>query len=409
MHKLTPGDIKVVAALGDSGTAAMGARAKTLLTNIIEYRGVSWSAGGDDDLSTCTTLPNIFKEYNPDLIGFSLDQGNENHANARLNVAISGSIAEDLPGQAWRLVDKINGHEYKDIINVEEDWKLISMWIGGNDLCEVCEGHERNTPENYIGYIQEALDILHKNLPKTFVNLVQTVDITRLAKLDSTLVCTIIHSFVCPCPTTGSDEDKEAVKEAAAQYQQNIWDLVNSGRYDTTDDFTVVVQPFFMGVDVPTKEGSDDPDMTYLAPDCFHFSTKGHKELAKALWDNMLEPVGSKSETWPDFGGPIHCPPEDNPFLPTAKNSGGKIHSESNAGAGAGAGAGRETETLDGNTGDKGGHSLIGIIVGSAVAAWVAVVAVVVVGVVWVRRRRRKARSTVPSNQNSDKHPLVTK
>ena len=36
----------------------------------------------------------IFKEYNPDLIGFSLDQGNENHANARLNVAISGSIAE---------------------------------------------------------------------------------------------------------------------------------------------------------------------------------------------------------------------------------------------------------------------------------------------------------------------------
>lgn len=32
----------------------------------------------------------------------------------------------------------------------------------------------------------------------------------------------------------------------------------------------------------------DKMDMSYLAPDCFHFSTKGHKEGAVALWNNMV-------------------------------------------------------------------------------------------------------------------------
>ena len=26
-------------------------------------------------------------------------------------------------------------------INLQEDWKLVSIWIGGNDLCAVCEGN----------------------------------------------------------------------------------------------------------------------------------------------------------------------------------------------------------------------------------------------------------------------------
>ena len=26
-------------------------------------------------------------------------------------------------------------------INLQEDWKLVSIWIGGNDLCAVCDGN----------------------------------------------------------------------------------------------------------------------------------------------------------------------------------------------------------------------------------------------------------------------------
>ena len=34
-----------------------------------EWRGVSWSIGGDQSYDTLTTLPNILKEFNPQLKG----------------------------------------------------------------------------------------------------------------------------------------------------------------------------------------------------------------------------------------------------------------------------------------------------------------------------------------------------
>ena len=46
VHKLRPSDVKVVAALGDSLTASLGAKATTVFGLLYEYREVSWSIGG---------------------------------------------------------------------------------------------------------------------------------------------------------------------------------------------------------------------------------------------------------------------------------------------------------------------------------------------------------------------------
>lgn len=60
-----------------------------------------------------------------------------------------------MPEQARRLVEKIKADKVCTInfvsyiveniilqqnVNIEEDWKLITLWIGGNDLCAVCKG-----------------------------------------------------------------------------------------------------------------------------------------------------------------------------------------------------------------------------------------------------------------------------
>jgi hypothetical protein len=45
VHKLKPGDIDVIAAIGDSLTAANGAFAENELQVLLEARGVSWSIG----------------------------------------------------------------------------------------------------------------------------------------------------------------------------------------------------------------------------------------------------------------------------------------------------------------------------------------------------------------------------
>jgi phospholipase B1, membrane-associated len=75
---LRPGDIGIVMAMGDSISAAFTANGK-----IEEYRGASFSIGGDDyyqgDIPIISphgkpiyTVPNLFKIYNPNLKGYSL-------------------------------------------------------------------------------------------------------------------------------------------------------------------------------------------------------------------------------------------------------------------------------------------------------------------------------------------------
>ena len=71
VHRLFPGDINVVASIGDSMTTAFAARSKSVFDLFVEFRGISWSAGGKGKLEEVTTLPNIIKKYNPMVSGFS--------------------------------------------------------------------------------------------------------------------------------------------------------------------------------------------------------------------------------------------------------------------------------------------------------------------------------------------------
>ena len=70
VHRLRPSDIKVIGALGDSLTAALGSNAKSILGLLVEFRGRSWSHGGDTFLENLVTLPNIIKKFNPQIKGY---------------------------------------------------------------------------------------------------------------------------------------------------------------------------------------------------------------------------------------------------------------------------------------------------------------------------------------------------
>ena len=80
IHELTPADISAVAA-GDSQSVGLFAKNSKLdiclVYSLPEYRGVSWSIGGDLDLESVLTLPNILKLYNPKLKGYSTGIGSQ--------------------------------------------------------------------------------------------------------------------------------------------------------------------------------------------------------------------------------------------------------------------------------------------------------------------------------------------
>lgn len=325
VHNLKPADIRVIAAVGDSLTAANGAgsRRYDVLDVLTQYRGLSWSAGGNENISTVTTLPNILREFNPSLVGYSIGTGTQDTNNASLNQAVAGARAEDVPGQVRKLVERMKNDNR---INFQNDWKLITLFIGGNDLCKYCEDPDHHSAENYTYNIQTSLDLLHKEVPRAYVNLVTLFSISRLRELHESKnnrCPKLLMRILCPCvinPKNNSNELKKLIY-LNRMYQERTRQLVESGRYDTKDDFTVVMQPFLTNMEMPkTQEGW--PDSSFFAPDCFHFSQKAHSQAARGLWNNMLEPVGKKTDSQHmEEDIVLSCPSEAEPFLRTYKNS----------------------------------------------------------------------------------------
>ena len=77
----------------------------------------------------------------------------------------------------------------------------------------------------------------------------------------------------CPYAAFPTEEQNRTLNEWISKYHQYLIDLVNTGRYDTHDDFTVVIQPFMAHTKLPKKDNGK-LDFSYFAPDCFHFSGK---------------------------------------------------------------------------------------------------------------------------------------
>ncbi|UJR38639.1 hypothetical protein I4U23_031304 [Adineta vaga] len=321
VHTLRPNDIQCVGAIGDSLTAGLGAHALTPVGLFTENRGVSWSIGGDYSFKQLVTLPNILRQYNPQLKGFSTKQSlifgkGQNSSHNALNVAKSGDRSYHMIDQIKILHERLISNEY---CHINDDWKMITFFIGGNDLCIFCEDLNKHSPLNFTHYVEETLDYLHANFPRTFVNLVLVLDVRNVEKLNAGgTVCKLLHNRTCPCAAFPSDDDRRTLSEWIPLYHKYIVDLINTGKYDTRDDFTVVIQPFMAHTQIPLVDG--EIDYSFFAPDCFHFSGKGHSRASLSLWNNMLEQVGEKKWEWHQ-GETLECPTEERPYFATRLNS----------------------------------------------------------------------------------------
>lgn len=225
----------------------------------------------------------------------------------------SGTVSGDMIEQAQQLVKRMKQMED---INMEKDWKIVTLMIGGNDICDYCNDPRVYSVSNYTNNIEAALDVLYEELPRTFVNLVPYLDISPLEDYSSDIICGIVHWMVCPCIM--KPEWHHTVKHLSRQYSDAIENMVAGGKYDDRSDFTVVFQPFTRDSLLPrTANGSED--MSYFAPDCFHLSQKGHNAFSKSLWNSMYGSVGKKSVSanWEDA---MYCPQKDE-YFKTWRNS----------------------------------------------------------------------------------------
>ncbi|GLD49598.1 phospholipase B1, membrane-associated-like protein [Lates japonicus] len=325
VHELRPADIKVVAAVGDSLTAGNGIASSpnNILDVLRQYRGLSWSIGGDENITTVTTLPNILKHFNQNLTGYSVGMGKQQTPQAFLNQAVAGAKSKDLPSQARALVARMKSDSR---INFESDWKVITVFIGGNDICDHCYNSLLYSVENYVRNVRETLDYLHKEVPRALVNLIEPLHITPLREMhiDASVKCpTWLVNILCPCVILPKANSKalQMVEDLNRGYQRLLHELVESSRYDTRSDFTVVIQPFFREIVVP-RLPDGRPDRSFFSADCFHLSQRAQTQMARSLWNNMLEPLGNKTTTQ-NFSADIDlkCPTKTSPYIRTYNNS----------------------------------------------------------------------------------------
>lgn len=327
VHALRPGDIDLVAALGDSITAGNGAGADTIVGVINNYRGLSFSVGGyykpvvssntNSDVTEHFTIPNALKRYNPDIKGWASGIASPGSEKAALDMAVAGSTAINLTVQAHNLVQELQSNPDYDL---EKDWKLLTVFIGGNNLCQYCV-NSNNKPKNFVADVKAALDLLQEKVPRMFVNLLTMFNIDQVAILgqDQT-VCKLAHECFCYCGLLDDTKHQLMLQTYNGLYRGLLWDLIDSGEYDKTDDFTVVIQPFLEETVAPMMEDGITPDLSYFAPDCFHFSKKGHDAAGQALWNNMFQKFSQKSRIW-SLDDTLVCPTEDQPFIYTSQNS----------------------------------------------------------------------------------------
>ncbi|XP_071455288.1 phospholipase B1, membrane-associated-like [Hetaerina americana] len=324
VHYLRPGDIDVVGAIGDSltaGTTAFGENLYDLFT--MDNRGLSFSMGGQKTWRQYLTLPNILKEFNPQLVGFSLGDGKSENRNAQFNVAVAGAMDQDLLYEAKVLVRRIS----KDPrVDMQRHWKLINVWIGTNDMCSDECFDRSQTPETHRKNLELAIDYLYAHLPRTFVNLISAPYIPAYAKLTNLEdACQTLRKISCPCLFGPNEAEKfKYVDKLSRGYQKAEQDLIASGRYSKREDFTVEFQPTFLNFEFPYKIGSNGrkfTDYSFLAIDCFHFSQKLHARAANLLWNNLLEEPGKKSTHLKPIFHRFNCPTPNSPFLQTFNNS----------------------------------------------------------------------------------------
>uniref|UniRef100_W5LWG6 Phospholipase B1, membrane-associated n=1 Tax=Lepisosteus oculatus TaxID=7918 RepID=W5LWG6_LEPOC len=321
VHRLRPGDVKVVAALGDSLSAGFGAKATSILNLRTEWRGRSWSIGGDESLEKVTTLPNILRKFSSSLYGFSLGRGT---ANSRFNMAVSGAKAALPVGLCVSVWARL--YEHKTCHRQEEPFGSAS------DLCcSLClPGQETLSVQNYTRHLRDSLDLLYREVPRVFVNVLEILQIEGLRRIRSdTLGCSLLQSLCpsrnsCPCFLIPGENSLELIeiKRINQEYQEETERLVSGGRYDGREDFAVVTQPFLKNSIIPLA-ADGEPDLSFFSVDCFHFSERGHAEMAIGLWNNMLEPVGRKQNfnNFTHDRNKIRCPSQDQPYFFTRINS----------------------------------------------------------------------------------------
>jgi len=308
VRQLRFGNINAIMALGDSMSAGFAMQGIPP-QDFEEWRGYVWSIGGAEDANTIATW--LQASYNPNIEGMAMGNTWPLVPGAWLDGGVSHASVQDLPPQIDYLVSAMQT-QYAGVIDFKNDWKLLTLFIGANNLCDACNPKDNRTqPAFFEDHLRAALKQIHQQIPRVFVNMMTIFNISGVWDAGMTswyceMLWDGITNHECGCLTTGVASDRLAMDVRAVQFNAISEKLASEFAALNDPEFTVVVQP---GV---SKLNVAEAGESYLsALDCFHPNLWANEAFAYSLWNNMQQPVGKK-DTAPDLKNlRILCPTEN--------------------------------------------------------------------------------------------------
>ncbi|XP_031370461.1 phospholipase B1, membrane-associated-like [Apis dorsata] len=275
VHRLRPGDIDVIAAMGDSLTAGIG----------------------------------IFAT-------------NSSEPASQLNVAEISAMSRDMPFMAKYLITRMKRDTR---IDIKKHWKFLSLFIGANDFCsQMCvPSSPWSILEKHRIDLINTFRILRDNLPRTLISLIIVPNLKEYvitSKKRNLLRCYIVTTIACSCLFGLQFQDqRQEYYEVMSRWQKLQEEVANYPEFNRKD-FTIIVSPGISNIKITLPEG-ESSDLPYFSADCFHISQKTHAIFANALWNNLLQPIGNKTTTLLPVFKTFLCPTFKRPYLVTRENS----------------------------------------------------------------------------------------
>lgn len=217
-RRLRLSDVKVIMALGDSITAGFAMDDSSYVTSIHEYRGRVGTVGID---ATTSSMGNFFDKIGSGVKGGSSGRGlpwsaqpwgirPNNPLVDHLNGAQSNARIAHLSNQINYLVKQ---GKIEPGVDFEKDWKLLTVLIGANNLCDCDQPH--SAPHVFEKTLRDALNQIQTSIPRVFISLMPIfesgfTDVYRNGQ-GSTYCKLMWNIFRCGCLVDSEEKRKRSV------------------------------------------------------------------------------------------------------------------------------------------------------------------------------------------------------
>eukprot|EP00842_Homolaphlyctis_polyrhiza_P006609 jgi/Hompol1/694/HPOL_004602-RA len=271
------------------------------MKSTLENRGVSFSAGGDPG---STTLANLIRVFRHDLKGASIGDHlaelcyydrclpMQYHPELdQLNAAQSGATVLTLDHEIDYLLDQLRDMEG---IDYAQDFKLITLFIGNNDVCLGCSpfGFDRSlTPDAFEVNMRSVLERLRTNIPRVIVNVLLQFNVSQVWDLThNDKECQLLRAsgmvFECVCaflPGPLGAHTRTKMDQLAQLYNERLLKIAKDYAFTDDPSFMMIIDPILSNVEI-SKWGIE-----YLSrTDCFHPDVAVHELMAVGVWNNLF-------------------------------------------------------------------------------------------------------------------------